>query len=225
MTGARAKSCFKLSTLYEGRPADNICLSYALLTIRQRKIRLRLHGTRLPPNYTVTLRRDKSSEIKVQSPRTPRRRRRHIHSKSQPTRQASTPPPELSALDSDAEDTQELPDHSDDENDRIDATIRAENAYPGSVNTIGSIHQRRWFLTLDRFSSGFKDEPGSGPAGKRWVRRLDPNHQEMPGFEPFYVRGPEVERSIVTGRLGREILEDEGVQGFLPRRGWRPILP
>lgn len=218
------KSYSKLSTMYEGHPAVKICLSNARLTIRQRKIRLRLHGTRLPPNYTVTLRLDKSSEIKVQSPRTPRKRRRRIHAKSQSTRQASTPPPESSTLDSDAEGTQELPDHSDDENDRIDATIRAENAYPGSVNTIGSIHQRRWFLTLDRFSSGFKDEPGSGPAGKRWVRRLDPNHQEMPGFEPFYVRGPEVERSIVTGRLGREVLEDEGVRGFLPRRGWRPIL-
>lgn len=170
------------------------------------------------------MRLDKSGEIKGKSPRTPRKRRRRIHPNSQPTRQASTPPPESSGLDSNAEDTQELPDHSDDENDDVDATIRAENAYPGSINTIGSIHQRRWFLTLDRANSGFKDEPGSGPAGKRWVRRLDANHRQMLGFEPFYVRGPEAERSVVTGRLGREILEDEAVQGFLPRRGWRPVL-
>lgn len=44
------------------------------------------------------------------------------------------------------------------------------------------------------------------------------------GFEPFYVRGPEVERSVVTGRLAREVLEDEGVEGFVRRRGWRPVL-
>lgn len=44
------------------------------------------------------------------------------------------------------------------------------------------------------------------------------------GSEPFYVRGPEVERSVVTGRLGREVLEDEGVEGFIPRRGWRAVL-
>ncbi|PKY02073.1 hypothetical protein P168DRAFT_240099 [Aspergillus campestris IBT 28561] len=210
------------SSVPASSPVDDRSESEKLFqAFHDRKIRLRLHGTRLPPNYTVTLRLDKASNIKGQSPRTPHKRRRRI---PQSTRQASTPPPESSSLDSNTEDTQKLPDHSDDENDEVDTKIRAENAYPGSVNTIGSIHQRRWFLTLDRTNSGFKDEPGSGPAGKRWTRQLDANHQRMLGFEPFYVRGPEVERSIVTGRLGKEILEDEGVQGFLPRRGWRPIL-
>lgn len=47
---------------------------------------------------------------------------------------------------------------------------------------------------------------------------------ELVGFEPFYVRGPEIERSVVTGRLRREVLEDEGVQGFIPRQGWRAVL-
>lgn len=66
--------------------------------------------------------------------------------------------------------------------------------------------------------------PGTGPAGRRWIRKTDPKTGDMVGFEPFYVRGPEVERSVVTGRLGREVLEDEGVEGFVPRRGWRAVL-
>lgn len=44
------------------------------------------------------------------------------------------------------------------------------------------------------------------------------------GFEPFYVHGPDVERSVVTGRLGREVFEDEGVKDFVRRRGWRAVL-
>jgi hypothetical protein len=47
--------------------------------------------------------------------------------------------------------------------------------------------------------------------------------QEL-GFEPFYVRGPEVERSVVTGRLGKDVFEDEGVKDFVPRRGWRAVV-
>lgn len=43
-------------------------------------------------------------------------------------------------------------------------------------------------------------------------------------FKPFYVRGPEMERSVVTGRSGKDVLEDEEVQGFIPRRGWRAVL-
>jgi hypothetical protein len=44
------------------------------------------------------------------------------------------------------------------------------------------------------------------------------------GFEPFFVRGREVERSVVTGRLAGEVLRDEGVEGFVGRRGWRAVL-
>lgn len=98
------------------------------------------------------------------------------------------------------------------------------NAYPGSTNSIGSIHQRRWFITLDRANSGFEPEPSTGSGKKTWVRKRDPRTGELTGFEPFYVRGPDAERSVVTGRLGRDVFEDEGVKGFIGRRGWTPVL-
>lgn len=36
----------------------------------------------------------------------------------------------------------------------------------------------------------------------------------------FMVRGREYERSVVTGRLAREVEGDEGVAEFVGRRGW-----
>ena len=44
------------------------------------------------------------------------------------------------------------------------------------------------------------------------------------GFEPFFVSGREVERSVVTGRLADEVLRDGGVEGYVARKGWRPVL-
>ena len=44
------------------------------------------------------------------------------------------------------------------------------------------------------------------------------------GFEPFFVRGREFERSVVTGRTGGEVLGDEGVEGFVGRKGWRAVV-
>lgn len=41
---------------------------------------------------------------------------------------------------------------------------------------------------------------------------------------PFYVRGPDHERSVITGRLGADILRNEGVIDFVRRKGWRPML-
>ena len=41
---------------------------------------------------------------------------------------------------------------------------------------------------------------------------------------PFYVRGSDQERSIVTGRRGEDILRDEGVTDFVQRKGWKPVL-
>ena len=99
--------------------------------------------------------------------------------------------------------------------------IRANNAYPGSANTIGSIHQRQWFLTLDRPLSGFV-KATSGPDKGRWVRtrRVDDTLQ---GFETFFVKGRDEERSVVTGRLADEIMADESVKGYAGRKMWRPI--
>lgn len=118
---------------------------------------------------------------------------------------------------------QEKGNHSDDD---TDIKIQKNNAYPGSFNTIGSIHQRRWFLGLDRANSGFeptRKANGDAKSNKRiWTRKMIDGR--LGGFEPFYVRGPEVERSVVTGRLGQDVLEDEQVEGFQPRKGWRPVL-
>jgi len=99
------------------------------------------------------------------------------------------------------------------EDDRESESIRTNNAYSGATNVIGSIHQRHWFLTLDRHNSGLvKGEKG------KWV----PSSSSE--FEPFFVRGAEVERSVVTGRSSDEVLADEGVKGFRGRKMWRPVL-
>lgn len=77
---------------------------------------------------------------------------------------------------------------------------------------------------LDRAGSGFVPDKDSIFGKKRWVRGVDKRSGARTGFDPFYVRGPEVERSVVTGRLGGDVLSDEGVEGFVPRRGWNPVL-
>lgn len=201
----------------------------------QRKIRLRLHGTRLPKDYTIALRMDKTSQP-TGPPRIPRKRRRRTkpslgRGQSQPSTTQSTSSDSSSASqspsDQNSRENEQTDTKTDSDADKIDYQIRLNNAYPGSTNSIGSIHQRRWFITLDRLNSGFINEPGSGPGKKRWVRKRDPDpgsSGELLGFEPFYVRGPDVERSVVTGRLGGDVLDDEEVEGFVPRRGWRGIL-
>ncbi|KAE8160297.1 DNA polymerase ligase-domain-containing protein [Aspergillus tamarii] len=203
---------------------------------QNRKIRLRLHGTKLPQDYTIILRLDKNIDFR-RNPTTPRKRRRQTipNFKRGPSTPSSDSSPPLSKSDSTGTPAPGVSDqtlsasetpggeHSDEEDD-VDEQIRINNAYPGAFNSIGSVHQRRWFLTLDRMNSGFVAEAGSGPGAKRWVRKWDPGMGRLLGFEPFYVRGPEVERSVVTGRLGRDVLEDEGVEGFVPRRGWRAVL-
>ncbi|KAI1455899.1 DNA polymerase ligase-domain-containing protein [Annulohypoxylon moriforme] len=116
-----------------------------------------------------------------------------------------------------------------------DEEVRRTNAYPGATNSIGSVHQRRWYLSLDREACGFvrrrrkgrvvwglegdddpikekKNEDGEGEGDGDRLRF------------PFYVRGVNVERSVVTGRTGADVLRDEGVEGNVGRKGWRPVL-
>jgi hypothetical protein len=69
---------------------------------------------------------------------------------------------------------------------------------------------------LDRRSSGFKSSSGKGKAAV-WERDGDA------GFETFWVRGRDFERSVVTGRLAREVESDEGVEGYVGRGGWKGI--
>lgn len=101
-----------------------------------------------------------------------------------------------------------------------DETIRRSNAYLGSNNTIGSVHQRKWFLTLDKSNSGFVKSAGTG----RWKRSSE-NERGRPGdWNSFYVRGRDHERSVVTGRLAADVMADEGVSMYKGRKMWQPIL-
>ena len=95
------------------------------------------------------------------------------------------------------------------EDEHEDIVIRANNAYTGAINSIGSVHQRNWFLTLDRRNSGFRKNGDDG----RWVG----------GWEAFF-RGREHERSLLTGRSADQVMEDEGVEKFVGRKMWRPSM-
>lgn len=211
---------------------------------RQRKIRIRLHGTRLSRAYTFVLRLDRSTDFTklLRNPRKRQRRtaKRHDATIQTPSLTSSSSPSDVDSpfptsmhksKVSDVDTRSTIPDDDDDtnlasasdaENNEVDQQIHLNNAYPGAANSIGSVHQRRWFITLDRPNSGFELDTREGR--KRWVRRRSVDGEHLFGFEPFYVRGPEVETSVVTGRLGREVFEDEGVHGFVRRKGWRPVL-
>jgi hypothetical protein len=257
------------------------------VAFKQRKVRLRLHGTRLPQNYTISLRLSKE-EDRIDQPRRPVRRRRKLGPRTtrtetpetstsedendrfsssdvpsrvlkkdqlQPFRRIASPPLKdeatKSASASHLEDPQfktkssgkpqalpqshksptnssptikdPNPIHITSETETENETIRLTNAYPGSTNTISSIHQRRWFLYLDRHNSGFVPQRDEATNQKTWVRKRNA-HGTKDGFERFHVLGREVERSIVTGRLAVDVLRDEGVQGFVPRGLWRAVV-
>ncbi|KAI5927260.1 DNA polymerase ligase-domain-containing protein [Camillea tinctor] len=155
---------------------------------RARKIRLRLRGARLPDPYVINLRLPAGAATPTPTPTTTRRAARG-----------------RSTQRGDSSEGQEQ------------ARVRATNAYAGATNSIGSVHQRRWFVSLDRAGSGFARRKGEGKVV--WERDGGDGKGGGEGEEgsrmayPFYVRGVEVERSVVTGRLGAEVLRDEGVVG------------
>ena len=184
-----------------GKPENEKLIS----AFQTRYIRLRLHGTRLPKGYTIILRLPSNEIIKRPTARRKSKQKQHV-------------PRQLgSDVDSDAEQSQvQEPDPEEDldTDTEEDAQTRASNAYPGSTNDIGSIHQRHWFLQLDRQNSGFVLDQSGDEKGK-WIRG-----KHGGGFEPFLVRGRDHERSVVTGRLAKEVESDEGVEGFVGRGGW-----
>ncbi|KAB5549820.1 ABC1 domain-containing protein [Coniochaeta sp. 2T2.1] len=209
---------------------------------KERKIRLRLHGTRLPRGYTVHMRlsveddlegRAKAAKVakfgvKKRSRRFWRRDADAPETSGSEEEEyndgASTMMGDYESRVGEAEDGLSAMEREIREME--DVMVRNTNAYPGADNTIGSVHQRRWFLSLDRAGSGFVKQREKGRV--TWVRDVDrpPEKQEDKNrwTYPFYIRGSEHERSIVTGRLGDEILRDEGVTDFVHRKGWRPIL-
>lgn len=251
---------------------------------KQGKIRLRLHGARLPPGYTISLRLDQDN-YHIDQPGPPKRRRirserQRIHTKTLQTSssevenntsssssahspvlskrhlrsvcrtasppvksgQKSAPAPSPGA---DGETGEKPSFRTSNSQERLHThpkaayspkytttdhpvseseseTIRRKNAYPGATNDISSIHQRRWYLTLDRANSGFAPQSDKVTGRKLWVRQWR-DDGERSGFEKFYVLGRDSETSVLTGRLATEVLKDEGVEGFRPRRSWRAV--
>lgn len=204
-----------------------------------RKIRLRLHGVRLPQSYTVNLRltqeEDAAARTKAADPNAVRPRRRRQ------ARQPSSDSNKIIDTDSSSGEGDNINLSEDkgvkstiledeEARKREDEKVRLTNAYTGASNSIGSIHQRKWFLSLDREACGFTKSSRSGRVWWQWKDGNDDERQEKNDEYdnrlkwPFYVRGPDNERSLVTGRLGSEILRDEGVTDFVGRKGWRPIL-
>ena len=178
---------------------------------RTKYIRLRLNGTRLPKNYTVTLRLPSANDFGKPQANFSIRKRRRKSRQSQPVQAQSTD------SEQDAEPQQiEEADEDIDTDVEEDNQTRMTNSYPGSTNSVGSVHQRRWFMMLDRASSGFVQKKGA----KMWVRRGSRDGED---FEPFLVRGRDLERSVLTGRLAKEVESDEGVEGFVGRSGWAGI--
>ncbi|KUI58150.1 hypothetical protein VP1G_05477 [Cytospora mali] len=221
-----------------------------------RKIRLRLHGTRLPRNYVVNLRltqdEDAAGRAKAAAPGKQRRSRRR--GQQQQAKTAGRGPETSSDSDvgpapgrdgyaqeeeeeyndgaSTAKAAEGISEMEKELRELEDEQVRRTNAYTGAVNTIGSVHQRKWFLSLDREACGFEKSRRGGKVW--WERRVrDEGSGDVDGTDgdlghryawPFYVRGPDYERSVVTGRLGADILRDEGVVGYVRRKGWRPIM-
>jgi len=176
---------------------------------RDGNIRLRLHGTRLPKGYTITLRlsRDKGPAARKPVPE-PRTSKPRTTAKIQHTSLAENEMTDVAAFDEDPLDTAEST-----------ADIRAQNAYIGALNTIDSVHQRWWFLAMDKINCGFIK--GKTKEGKvSWT----PGAEDVKREYPFFVKGRDVETSIVTGRKAAEVLRDEEVVGFVPRGGWKAAL-
>lgn len=207
---------------------------------QNRKIRLRLNGTRLPSGYTIYLRLTKDNDRTTQPGRPSFRRKRKSTNNRRPSQNLETSESEQESEHKDvpkrrktvssllreatppkyANVEEEIP-ASDDEDEKI----RLNNAYTGATNSIGSIHQRKWYLSLDRNLCGFTRTDSRSRSGTRkhlWIRKQSPD-ASLGGFDKFHVLGRESERSVVTGRLAKDILKDEGVAEFVPRGLWRPV--
>ncbi|KEF53822.1 uncharacterized protein A1O9_10223 [Exophiala aquamarina CBS 119918] len=249
-----------------------------------RKIKLRLHGTKLPPNYTITLRLTaENNRLEQPAPPSFRRRRRHnsamarkqdaetsesSQSSSRESRDgrttenrsprgphlkqsvsslhrlASPPARKRSAGEIDYDMYKKKRQKEDsaiailaassDPNPAqapsADERIRLQNAYPGANNSINSIHQRKWFLSLDRHACGFTPakDPKTGQKIWRCRRRQRGDadagaDEEDAVFKKFHVLGRDHETSVLTGRKAADIARDEGLIGYRPRGGWRGI--
>ncbi|KAL6904727.1 DNA polymerase ligase domain-containing protein [Trichoderma evansii] len=219
---------------------------------QNRKIRLRLHGTKLPDPYVINIRLTKTEDAagRSRSSRTPQTRRRGRTTQVRPLEPESTSS-DSDEYHDDGDSSRQEPgnDHQAETNNDApsldeahrkreeDAQVRLTNAYIGASNTIGSVYQRRWYLSLDRRACGFTEKKRHGrsvwelhPLGSPTpTAPKDPSESAVEPTScrlsfPFYVRGPQFEQSVVTGRLGEQVLRDEGVTTFVPRKGWIPVM-
>ncbi|KIX00445.1 uncharacterized protein Z518_10584 [Rhinocladiella mackenziei CBS 650.93] len=287
---------------------------------RNRKIKLRLHGTRLPKNYTISLRLTGENN-RIAQPDLPsyKRRRKNQSSPTQSRprrvetsgssrtpspdisspspigqeqcsksphrlsgnvsslRRATSPPistgvnpkldqPDTTPNPSPALDRTSLEKPDSNSASASDAQVRHSNAYPGATNSINSIHQRRWYISLDRAASGFQPTDEISFGRRVWSRtrkqansltstntkapiqksatvadQLQPNTDTDTeteddsdsdgedddgegGFVPFQVLGRDVETSVITGRKAADVAHDEGLVGYRPRGGWKPVV-
>jgi hypothetical protein len=191
-----------------------------------RRIRLRLDGRRLPRPYVVNLRlstkENTAAQARAERSKTRGRKVKPPQGKRERTQDTTD------TSESGSSDERELAAIATSETEEEQEEVRRTNAYIGATNSIGSMHQRRWFLSLDKIGSGFIYSRVNGVT--RWVEETPSNHDREPDESsgrlefPFYVRGPEHERSILTGRLSSQIMTDDQVVGFTPRKGWRAIL-
>lgn len=190
-----------------------------------RKMCLRLNGARLPRPYVVKMWLTREEELRGKEreqgrgrqteKEVKRKRRRHTERE---TSSSSSSGPSTSGVSED-NDAQQRVDSSRGEAAQTrkrhhhttaaaaETRTRCGNTYPGAENTVGSVHQRRWFVALDHRARQDGDGEGDGDCGRLKY--------------PFEVRGPMHERSVLTGRLGGDVLSDEGVVGFVGRKGWR----
>jgi len=229
-------------------------------SFQERKICLRLHGIRLPRNYTLLLRLTKDN-YRTEQPKRPFRKRkrqapnaakrRHtpetsdsdselplsfvtstgLHNNQNPTSESSFKARcELSSL-SRAESppsrskstvTTVAPHTAATDSEFASKAIHLTNAYAGATNSISPIYQCKWYLSLDRRACGFAPTGKSKGLGARvWIRWRN-GDGGLDGFERFRVLGRNVE-SVVTGRLGKDVLRDEGVKGFVHKGLWKPV--
>ncbi|RVX68482.1 hypothetical protein B0A52_07905 [Exophiala mesophila] len=231
-----------------------------------RKIKLRLHGTKLPPGYTLSLRLTRENN-REQQPKPPsfrrRRRRTKVGSSSTTKAEAQAETSDSSAPSSDQEESWDRKSSNDDtsalprlkrsvsslhraaspplskraksstaemakEQDApspalsSDEQTRLENAYPGATNTFKSIHQRKWYLSMDRLASGFCPVRSKQTGTVSWERGRQEDGS-MTGFERFHVLGRDHETSVLTGRMAADVAKDEGLIGYKPRGGWRGV--
>ncbi|KAI1804752.1 DNA polymerase ligase-domain-containing protein [Daldinia bambusicola] len=176
-----------------------------------RKIRIRLIGTRLPHNYVLNLRLTKAEDAagRAKSTRTrTRRRRRGAPLPGQETEKRAT------VIIRETENRK---------SGIINATAPADQAERVSAEEEAAVS------AMEREIRELEDEQvrrtnayagAANPVGSVHRRRCGGNRLTF----PFYVRGAEIERSVVTGRTGADVLRDEGVVGHVARKGWRSVL-